>query len=139
MRRLGASGLAVPRAVVAAVADVAGAVVGAVAPAHLSGAVVGAVAGEGHGGSGNCEGEEDAGGGCDLVELHGEPPVVGEKLRPQSRRLGPGRNRTMVLGPGGDAVVARPQRRLHPIGDADLAVDARQVRLDGLLADPETP
>src|SRR4051812_50113149 len=85
MRRLGASGLAVPRAVVAAVADVAGAVVGAVAPAHLSGAVVGAVAGEGHGGGGNCGGGEDAGGGCGLVELHGEPPAVGGKLCPGGR------------------------------------------------------
>src|SRR5689334_12952196 len=45
----------------------------------------------------------------------------------------------MVLRLGGDAVVARPERRLDAIGHSDLTVDARQVRLDRLLADPEAP
>jgi hypothetical protein len=46
---------------------------------------------------------------------------------------------TLLLRLGRDAVIARPERCLDAIGHADLPVDARQVRLDRLLADPEAP
>src|SRR4051812_26991859 len=74
-----------------------------------------------------------------LLSFWGTSCGWGEAVPGGSRRLGPRRNGTMVLRPGGDAVVPRPERRLHAVGHADLPVDARQVRLDRLLADAEAP
>jgi hypothetical protein len=47
------------------------------------------------------------------------------------------RNRTSVLGLGpSHTLTPGPKGRLRAVRDADLPIDARQMRLDGLLADP---
>src|SRR4029079_7318081 len=60
--------------------------------------------------------------------------------RPVLRSNSAHRNGTLVLAEVlAEPLPLDPQHSLHVVGDVDLAKDARQVRLDGLLADPELP
>src|SRR5437764_14270980 len=56
-------------------------------------------------------------------------------MAPAYERRGPSRQRQLVLGLRAQS--RRVQRRLRPVGDAELREDVPHVRLDRLLRDPE--